>query len=94
MRTEPYSIDAQRLDVVELGDDTRYVTDTIAIAVHETCRPDLVDDGVAPPVGELLDHFRGSCVCCSRRNSGNEIEAETRAHLKKRLTSLQKNVEG
>lgn len=53
---EPDHVDAERLDVVQSGDDTWNVADTISVGVLVRSRPDLVDGGVFPP-GVGNSHF-------------------------------------
>ena len=48
---EPDRVDAQPLQVVQVGDDAREVTDPVAVRVGERLWVDLVDDGVSEPVG-------------------------------------------
>jgi hypothetical protein len=49
---EPDRIDAEGLDVVEMGDDAGQVADAITVAVGEAPGVDLVDDPALPPVVE------------------------------------------
>ena len=47
------------LEVVEVIDDPGQIADAVAVAVGEAPRVDLVDDGVAPPVGRGGQFVRG-----------------------------------
>ncbi len=49
--SEPDRVDAEFGEVRQLGADTRQVARAVAVAVRETARIDLVDDGGTPPVG-------------------------------------------
>ena len=55
-RIEPYGIHAEALDIIELGDDARQITDAIAVRVVKCLRVNLVNDGVLGPCG------RGFCL--------------------------------
>ena len=48
---EPDDVDAELLEVVELGGDAGEVADAVAVGVLEGARVDLVDDGFFPPCG-------------------------------------------
>jgi hypothetical protein len=48
---EPDGVDTERGDVVEPPDDPAQVTDAVAVGVGEGLGVDLVQDGVAQPVG-------------------------------------------
>ena len=60
-RTQPDDIDAQSFDVVELGVDSRQISDPVAVGVLEGCGVDLVDRGLLPPCSlDMIDgwiHF-------------------------------------
>ena len=46
----PDRVDTERLNVVETAGDAPQIARTVTVAILETARIDLVDDGVAPPV--------------------------------------------
>src|SRR5262249_24632073 len=48
-RRDPDAINAEACYVIQLLGDSREVADAIAVAVTETARIDLVDDGTLPP---------------------------------------------
>jgi hypothetical protein len=48
-RRNPNGIDSKCLQVVEPGGDAVKIPDAVAIAVSETARVDLIEDGVLPP---------------------------------------------
>ena len=50
-RAQPDGVDAERREVVDPRRDAGEVADPVAVAVGEAARIDLVDDGLAPPVG-------------------------------------------
>ena len=50
-RQDPDRVDAQRLEIVELPDQPREVTDAVVVAVEEGADMHLIDDGVLVPVG-------------------------------------------
>ena len=60
-RGEPHHVDAEGLEVVEVGADPGEVTDPVAVGVGEAARVDLVDDGGLPPVGGSLSHDASLC---------------------------------
>ncbi len=49
-RRQPDRVDAEALEVVEVGDDPRQVADPVAVAVGEAARVDLVHHAAPPPV--------------------------------------------
>ncbi len=49
-RAEPHGVDAQRLEVWDLGRDAPDVTQAVGVGIGETARIDLVNSGLAPPV--------------------------------------------
>ena len=57
-RAQPDDVDAEQLEVVEVGQDAAEVTDPVAVAVGEAARVDLVDDGGLPPVA--VGHVGGA----------------------------------
>jgi hypothetical protein len=59
-RAEPDDIGAEVLDVVELAEDAREVTDAVAVGVKEGDGIDLVHDGGLPPGRRWRGH--GSVV--------------------------------
>ncbi len=48
-RQEPERIHAQLLQIVELGDQARKISDSVTIAIKERLDVQLVDDGVLVP---------------------------------------------
>ena len=54
-RGQPDGVDAQFLQIVQLGDDAGNVAQPVAVAVAEAAGVDLIDDGVLPPW--LWAHF-------------------------------------
>jgi hypothetical protein len=51
-RGEPDRVDAEGLDVIEVGDDPGQVADAVTVGVGEAPGVDLVDDPALPPVVE------------------------------------------
>ena len=49
-RREPQDVDAEGLQVVELGTNALEVAEAVAVGVFEGARVDLVDDGALPPL--------------------------------------------
>ena len=62
-RGEPHRVDPELAEVVQSGGDARQVAQTIAVGVGERPRVDLVDDGVAPPVGVGAHMVSGGWAC-------------------------------
>lgn len=62
--SEPYRIDAQRLEVIDPADQALEVTAAVPVAVHERLQIQRVDDGVLVP--EIFDHRRRSRWCRGR----------------------------
>jgi hypothetical protein len=56
-RAEPHGIDAEAGQVVEVGADAAQIADAVTVAVGETARIDLVDDGRAPPFPRRRAHL-------------------------------------
>jgi hypothetical protein len=59
-RQDPDARDAQRLDIVELLDQTAEVTEAVGISVPKALDVDLVDDSVLVP--ERVDELAGCLV--------------------------------
>ena len=72
-RGEPQRIDAQVLEVVELGGDAGQVAHAVTVCVSERARIHLINNGVAPPfVGhvEILLGLYGVPTRCGREQLG------------------------
>jgi len=50
-RAQPHRVDAQAGQVIDAGENAAEVADPVAVGVGEAARVDLVDDGLAVPVG-------------------------------------------
>ena len=48
-RGEPDGVDAQVLQIVQMFDDTRNITDTVSVGILKSLRVDLIDDCFFPP---------------------------------------------
>src|SRR5579871_4575415 len=48
-RRDPNAIDAKARDIIQLLGNAREIADAVAVAVPETARVDVVDDGTLPP---------------------------------------------
>jgi hypothetical protein len=58
-RREPDRVDAQLDEVRDAAGDAQQVADAVAVRVGEAARVDLVDGGLAPPVGVVREHGVG-----------------------------------
>ena len=68
-RAQPHRVDPELGEVVELRRDAGQVADAVAVAVREGAGVDLVDHGVAPPLGRLAGagvHERPGAEGCGR----------------------------
>ncbi len=54
-RTQPDGVDTQGDEVIDPGDDPFQVTHPVAVAIGKAARVDLVDSGLTPPVGVVVD---------------------------------------
>ena len=62
VRAEPDDVDAEVLQVVELGGDAGQVADAVAVRVLEGAGVDLVDDGLLPPFLGVAVGGGGRCA--------------------------------
>ena len=60
-RAQPHGVDAQVPQIVHPRRDAGQISDPVGVGVGETAGIDLVDDGLAPPAGEI-ENFATSLV--------------------------------
>ena len=90
-RIEPEGVHTQRLDVIQLGSDTRQIANTVAIRIHIGRWINLIEKSITQPSRSLLLFcLNRKCGCRQSRNQQHFFHSFHKQHylFKKKLSFI------